>query len=90
MRPQHNKLITARTPLPKGACPPSADSGQVPETEEDKLPEALSSRGRTSFLKGTCPERNEGGQAHRGSLHDRKTKFKRGPHRPLSKFWLPE
>jgi len=51
MEPPHNKLRSARTPLVKGACPPSADSGQVPESKEDKLPEVLVSRGNKN-LKG--------------------------------------
>ena len=61
----------------KGTCPPSADSGQVPKAKEDKLTKG-SPRGRTSLTKGVYPERNEGGQAHKGSPQNRKAEIKRG------------
>jgi len=52
MEPPHNKLITGRTSFAKGTCPPSADSGQVPETKEDKLTEVLASARDQKFQRG--------------------------------------
>jgi hypothetical protein len=44
---------------------------------------------RTSLVKGACPEQSEGGQAHRGSLHDKEPEFKRGLKKTPFEFWLP-
>jgi len=59
MYPPYNKPTIDRTPLGKGAYPPSADSGEVPESKEDKLTKAAISQelgknqkspGRTPFV----------------------------------------
>jgi len=43
--------------------------------------------GRTSFAKGTCPERNEGGQAHKSSRQRKRTqKFKKGAWQDFPRF----
>jgi len=52
MYPPYNKPTIDRTPLGKGACPPSANSGQVPESKEGKLTKVLPEP-RIRLKKGT-------------------------------------